>query len=297
MNNLLLHIGPYQVYAVPTGIFGLDGGAMFGTVPKVLWEKSLPADAFNRIRMQARVLLLRSEDRRILVDTGNGGDFVYKHGDKFGSKFAKMFNIQQDQLLEQLALLGIEANDITDVIHTHLHFDHCGGSTQYDALTQRIVPRFPKATYHVQKQNWENALAPNVRERASYLAPNFMPLWENGQLNLLQDTNQDIAPCIELISSNGHTVGQQLVKVSDQNTTLLYCGDLIPTSHHVRLAWIMGYDISPLTLMEEKNHWLSQAAKNNWHLFFEHDPDCDLAQVISDGGDFQVSQRSILKST
>lgn len=295
MAELSLTLGAYQVYPIPTGPFGLDGGAMFGTVPKPLWEKALPADAQNRVRMQARALLLVSSVHRILIDTGNGGDFVAKHGDKLGSKFASLFDIADDGLVQYLQALGLRVDDITDVILTHLHFDHAGGATTFDPQQQRIVPRFPNARYHVQQQNWENANAPNVRERASYLPANFLPLQAAGRLNLLADNIGLALPGIEVLLSHGHTRGQQLVKITGGDAVLVYCGDLIPTSHHVRLAWIMGYDIAPLTLIEEKQALLQEAAQHGWYLFLEHDPDCDVVQVDAVGEDFQVAARFCLR--
>lgn len=306
-----LQIGPYQILPIPTGLFGLDGGAMFGTVPKVLWEKQIPADPQNRIPMEARALLLKSPDRNILIDCGNGGHFVEKYGEKMGTKFAQMYNIDPNgpSLLGSLKKHGLEPDDITDVIFTHLHFDHCGGGTIAEG--GQIKPQFPRATYYVQKENFEIAQKPNIRERASYLTPNFLPLYEQGKLRLLDGPHEDLLPCVSVQLSHGHTQGQQWIKVSsktdrgpadlnhsvdskDSNSepsrTLAYCADVIATSAHVKRAWVMGYDLDPLKVIEEKTALLEDAAHEGWYLFFEHDPFIDACKVIKNGEDFAVSE-------
>lgn len=291
IQKLHLHIGPYEVCPIPTGIFGLDGGAMFGTVPKVLWERSNPADDRNRIQMEARALLLKSPGNNILIDTGNGKDFVVKYGEKLGTKFAEMYNIDDSgpSLLKSLAAHGLKPEDIQHVILTHLHFDHAGGATT--ALDGKLGPTFPRAQYWVQKANLETASHPNLRERASYYPANFQPLLDQGVLKLLDGAQENILPGISVFVSNGHTQGQQVVKVSDGKTTLLYCGDMVPTSSHVKIPWLMGYDLHPLMLMEEKQKYLSEAASQSWYLFFEHDPYCDAAQIEKSGHDFAVQKR------
>lgn len=286
-----LKIGDYEVCPVPTGIFALDGGAMFGTVPKVLWEKSNPPDEKNRILMEARGLLLKSAKRNILIDTGNGSDFVAKYGEKLGTKFSQMYGVEKNgpSLIGSIAKHGLKPQDITDVILTHLHFDHAGGATT--EREGKIVPTFPNARYYVQKANLETAAHPNLRERASYFPANFQPLMEAGVLTLLDGEKIDLLPGISVLISNGHTQGQQVVKISDSKSTLLYCGDVVPTSSHVRLAWIMGYDLEPLKIIEEKKKFLSEAADQKWYLFFEHDPYCDAALVSRDHSDFAVTSR------
>jgi glyoxylase-like metal-dependent hydrolase (beta-lactamase superfamily II) len=281
-----LKIGDYQLCAIPTGEFALDGGAMFGTVPKVLWEKSNPPDEKNRIPMEARALLLKSPQRKILIDTGNGGDFVAKYGEKLGAKFAEMYAVKPGaaSLLNSLKNAGVKPEDITDVILTHLHFDHAGGATcERDG---KLAPTFPKAQYYVQKSNLETALHPNIREKASYFAANFEPLQKAGVLKVLDGAVENLLPGVSVQVSDGHTRGHQFVKISDGKNTLIYCGDVIPTSSHVRTAWIMGYDLDPLKIIAEKTQILSQAADNNWFLFFEHDPYCDAAKVAPNKGDF-----------
>jgi glyoxylase-like metal-dependent hydrolase (beta-lactamase superfamily II) len=294
LKNSSLQIGPYTAHAIPTGIFGLDGGAMFGTVPKVLWEKTNPADDQNRIQMEARALLLDGgAGRRVLIDCGIGGDFIPKYGEKLGAKFAEMYAVSDESSIEKaLKSRGLGIDDITDVILTHLHFDHAGGATcQRDG---KLVATFPKARYYVQRANYETASKPNIRERASYYAPNFQPLIDAGSLTLLDGPVENLLPGISVSITNGHTRGQQIVKVTDGKTSLVYCGDLIPTSTHVRLAWVMGYDLEPLTLIEEKRQLLTPAAEHGWYLFFEHDPYLDVARVQASKEDFAVSERLVL---
>jgi glyoxylase-like metal-dependent hydrolase (beta-lactamase superfamily II) len=286
-----LTIGSYSIKPIPTGLFGLDGGAMFGTVPKVLWEKTNPADEHNRIEMEARALLLDGgPGGRILIDCGIGGDFIAKYGEKLGSKFAEIYSVSASSSVEKsLEAQGLTTKDIDHVILTHLHFDHCGGATKFDG--EKLVPTFENARYYVQRENYETAMKPNMREKASYFAPNFEPLKEAGVLQFLDGNKTDLLPGVSVLTTNGHTHMQQVVKVTDGTQTLLYCGDLIPTSTHVRLAWVMGYDLDPLTLIEEKRALLTQAARENWTLFFEHDPYADAARIEEAKGDFAVKER------
>lgn len=296
IKTLQLRIGDYEVIPLPTGIFGLDGGAMFGTVPKVLWEKSNPPDEKNRIPMEARALLLKSPTRKVVIDTGNGGDFILKYGEKLGAKFADLYNISATgpSLKKSLAAAGVAPEDVTDVILTHLHFDHAGGATT--ERDGKLASTFSNARYYVQSQNLETASKPNLREKASYFPANFEPLKQEGKLILLNGDQTDLLPMISVYVSNGHTQGQQIVKVSDGKTSLLYCGDVVPTSSHVRTAWLMGYDLNPVLLMEEKAKFLNEAAKENWYLFFEHDPYADCAQITQNGSDFAVKTRYHLSS-
>lgn len=286
-----LQIGPYKVSSLNTASFGLDGGAMFGTVPKVLWSKTNPADELNRILMQCRCLLIENvkNDQKILVDTGLGADFEEKYGPKLGPKFSKMYAISSNKSGVEKALSdrGVKPEQITDVILTHLHFDHAGGATK--SIDGEIVPAFKNATYFIQKDNFENAKNPNLREKASYYECNFMPLIS--QLKMLE------GPCeifdhIYCTISNGHTVGQQNIwienKADEKSNALLYCADLIPTATHVRLPWVMGYDLNPLLLIEEKREALTKASKSNMFIFFEHDPYCEAALVTNYNTDFRL---------
>lgn len=291
IKKIHLQIGDYEICPVPTGLFGLDGGAMFGTVPKVLWEKSNPPDEKNRIPMEARALLLKSPTKKILIDTGNGSDFVAKYGDKLGNKFAEMYGVNTEgpSLLKSLAAHHVKPEDVTDVILTHLHFDHAGGATT--EKNGQIVPTFSNATYWVQKTNLQTASKPNIREKASYFGSNFEPINQLGKLKLVDGPQTNLLPGISVLISNGHTQGHQMVKVSDGKTSLLYCGDVVPTSSHVRLAWVMGYDLEPLKLIEEKTTVLGPAADEKWYLYFEHDPYCDAATIQRSGNDFALVER------
>lgn len=292
-----LKIATYQVHPIATGLFGLDGGAMFGTVPKVLWEKTNPPDAQNRISMEARALLLKDSKNKknILIDTGNGGDFIAKYGEKLGASFAKMYNVDQSglSLIKSLAANSISPSDITDVILTHLHFDHAGGATTTDA-SGKLVPTFPNATYYVQAANLETAKSPNRREKASYFPANFQPLIDSGKLKVLNGPQLDLLPGIHVSISNGHTQGHQNVIVADSQSQLIYCGDVVPTSSHVRSAWIMGYDLDPLTLIEEKRALLSKSNEKQTYYFFEHDPYCEFATVEFLNDDFKVKEKFVL---
>lgn len=296
MNNIenkKLRIGPYEVCPIPTGFFGLDGGAMFGTVPKILWSKSNPPDELNRIPMEARGLLLKSPNCNILIDTGNGSDFILKHGEKLGGKFKELYAMDTTgpSLLKSLKSYGLQPEDLHHVILTHLHFDHAGGATC--EVDGKLAPTFKNAQYYVQRGNLETAQKPNLREKASYFSSNFQPLIDAGILNLLDGDVKNLLPSIDVLVSHGHTQFQQLVYVHDEKsqTRLLYCGDVVPTSSHVKLPWLMGYDLNPLLLMEEKQKFLGPAADDSCYLFFEHDPYCDAALIERNGHDFNVKNR------
>lgn len=296
LNQIDLTIAGYKIYPIPTGQFGLDGGAMFGTVPKVLWQKTNPADEHNRIKMEARALLLVSSTKKILIDTGNGSDFKEKYGEKLGAKFSEMYAIDENgpSLISSLKKQNVNPDDITDVILTHLHFDHAGGATKHE--NGKIVPTFKNATYHLQKSNLDNANNPNQREQASYFKVNFEALTANNKLNTLENTTTSPLKGISFFISNGHTEGHQSVVISDDKTQLIYCGDVIPTATHVRSAWVMGYDLNPLQLMEEKKQLLNLSQNNKQtYYFFEHDPYCDVATVEPDKNDFKVKERFWLK--
>lgn len=261
--NRAVKIGPYEISAIETGNFRLDGGAMFGVVPKPLWSKPCPADELNRIAMTARCLLIESSDRKILVDCGIGD----KDDDKFRTIFAVDFSALN--LQSSLAQRGITPDQITDVIYTHLHFDHAGGSTVRDGRDLR--PLFRKARHYVQKRQWEHAFTRNERDRASYFEQNYCPVNDAGLLVLL-DGELELFPGIEILLSNGHTPALQTITISDSVNTLWYPTDLVPLAAHIPLAYIMGYDLWPVTTLSDKKKYLSRAVDENWTLFFEHDP-------------------------
>lgn len=289
-----LKIGEYSLKSIPTGIFGLDGGAMFGVVPKNLWGIKHKPDEENRIALESRVLLLESDTSKIIIDTGNGGDFILKHGDRLGSKFARLYNIPKTLLIDNLAKQDIKPDDITHVILTHLHFDHAGGVTT-EGETGKLIPTFKNAKHYIQKRNLENAKNPNPREKASYYKANFESLLEFDVLETI-DGNCDLMNNISVLEVDGHTIGMQVVKIHDDNTTLIYCTDAIPTTSHVKLAWGMGYDINPLLVVKEKKSLLKKASKENWYLYFQHDPIIECAKVKDNGKDFEVHSTYYLES-
>jgi glyoxylase-like metal-dependent hydrolase (beta-lactamase superfamily II) len=257
-----MKIGKYDLFTIQSGFIGLDGGAMFGIIPKPLWEKTNPADQVNRVTLATRNLLLVSDSKKILIDTGMG--------DKWDEKSRNIFRIDENLSLEKALLQkGFSFEEITDVILTHLHFDHTGGSTKFQ--NEKLVPAFPNATYHVQKQNFNYALNPTDRDRGSYLKENFEPLAKEGVLNLLTENYFDENISLEII--NGHTFGQQMIKISDGSKTVLYCADLLPFVSHIRLPYIMAYDLQPLVTLAEKKKYLKQALDENWILYFGHDPE------------------------
>lgn len=263
-------IGDYTLHSIETGTFGLDGGAMFGVVPKPLWEKRLPADSRNRIPLSMRCLLLESSDRLVLVDNGIG--------DKYTDKFASLYNIDHEttNLAQSLKKCGFAVDDVTDVVLTHLHFDHVGGSTTRRGDRLELV--FPGARHFVQRAQWESANAPNARERASFLEENIEPIARSENL-VLVDGEGEFLPGIEAITANGHTDKMQMIKVSDTVTDLVFVADLLPTRHHFGAPWTMAYDIRPLESMTEKELFLNRAAEGNWTLFFEHDVGCEICSV------------------
>lgn len=258
-----MRIGIYEVHPVETGRFALDGGAMFGVVPKPLWEKTSPPDEKNRISLAARALLLQGGGRTVLIDTGNGG--------KFNEKLRSIYRIENgaSDIVTSLARLGVTPEGVTDVILTHLHFDHAGGAT---TLVNGIaVPAFPRARYYVQAEHWRAAQVPTERDRASFFPDDFLPL-RRGEVLQFTEGEGEILPGITVRLVHGHTSALQCPVVSDGRTTLFYCADLVPTSSHVPLPWIMAYDLRPLVTLEEKRRLLAQAADERWIMFFEHDP-------------------------
>lgn len=256
------------VYPIATQNFKLDGGAMFGVVPKTLWHKTNPANAHNRIDLAARCLLLEEGNRLILIDTGLGN--------KQSEKFFSYYDLWGENSLERsLATLGFCANDITDVFLTHLHFDHCGGAVQWNKNRTGYEPAFKNATYWTNPAHWDWAIHPNAREKASFLKENLLPLQESGQLCFVQQKDTPFIETSELGFGihcvDGHTERQMLPHLQYKGKTLVFVADLIPTVGHIPLPYIMGYDTRPLLTLQEKARFLEEAAEKNWLLFFEHD--------------------------
>jgi len=271
----------WKIEIIETGLFKLDGGAMMGSVPKVLWEKTNPCDSLNRIDLAMRCLLLDNGNDVILIETGIGN--------KNNQKFVDMFSIKQSSfpLKDGLKEHGYKLEDITHVILTHLHFDHAGGATYLDK--GKNMPTFPNANYIISKSNWEAALNPNPKDRASYLLDNFNPILDCGQLTLVED-NCEIMESITGMSFYGHTTGQQLIKVSAENDTLVFCSDLIPLKSHLKLPWIMGYDLNAMKTLEEKTFFLNEASKNNWLLLFYHDPKVIAARIEKGDKSYNIKE-------
>ena len=258
-----MKIGRYTLKIIKSGFFALDGGAMFGIVPKPLWEITNPPDYANRIKLATRNLLLSDGSRKILIDTGMGT--------KWNKKMKEIYSISEEITIESaLADNGVKVEDITDIILTHLHFDHTGGSTKNE--NGKVIPTFPNAKYYVQKQNFDWAINPSDRDKGSYLKENFSSLFEEGVLEFTTG-DEEFDDEIKMIVVNGHTFGQQLIKISDAVNTFLYCCDLFPTVSHIPIPYVMGYDLQPLVTVSEKQKILRQAVDENWRMFFEHDPD------------------------
>ena len=280
-------LGRWTIHFLRSGTFGLDGGAMFGSVPKVLWERTHPADEANRITLALRHLLIEGEGRRILVDTGMG--------QKWSEKQVRMFRIEQPEHALDGALegAGCSREEVSDVILTHLHFDHAGGATVADESAKpdsEIVPAFPNARYYTQRSQWELANHPSPKDRASFIPDNFVPLERHGRLELL-DGGEEIAPGVEILVGNGHTDGHQMVKISGGGETMVFLGDTIPTTSHLRLPYIMGYDLRPLETMAEKQRLLARAGEEGWWLFFDHDPEVPGVKIKAGARDWEISER------
>lgn len=261
-----------KLYPVETGRFRLDGGAMFGVVPKPLWERTNPSDSKNRINMAMRCLLIEDDNRLILIDNGLGN--------KYNDKFAKLYGVdyEHSSLDNSLERLGFHRDEITDVILTHLHFDHCGGSTEWHSAREKHVVTFENAHFWVQKTHLEWALDPNPREGASFYSENIEPLMQSGQLRMLEGETE-LFPGISLKVVNGHTEAQQLPLIQYKGKNILFAGDLFPTYGHLPLPYVMGYDVRPLVTMEERSIFLPWLEKEEIILFYEHDPENECGLV------------------
>lgn len=278
-------LGGYTLHLLDAGHFALDGGAMFGIIPQPLWSRQIPPDASGRVPMRMRCLLLEGHGRCLLVDTGLG--------DKYDDKFARIYDVddRHASLLRSLKQAGFGPGDVTDVVLTHLHFDHAGGGT-----TRRLdgtpVPTFPNATYHVQATHWAWAHE-SPRERASFFPENLAPLEASGQLHLTHAANSApgaLFPHLELRTVHGHTRGMQLPTLVADGQTVFFAADLLPTTAHVPLLWIMAYDIAPLETLAEKERLLAQAADEAWTVVFEHDAATAVGRIVRTArGDFAVA--------
>lgn len=268
-----MQLGDYKINPIECGTLGLDGGAMFGVIPKTIWEKTNPADDRNRITLAMRAMLIQGKGMNLLVECGAG--------DKFNDKLKGIYSIDysQSSLESSLSKAGLNREDITHVVLTHLHFDHTGGATRLNGEGV-LSATFPNATYFIHQTQWDTAFNPTPRDKASYFHENYELLKTNGQLELVQNEGELFAE-IETIVVNGHTPGQMLIKISGGERVLLYIADLVPTSSHLPVPFLMSYDLEPLKTMEEKERVLSQAVEENWILFYGHDPFIVATEVIN----------------
>ncbi len=277
---LIYEDGKLKVHLINGGNFWLDGGAMFGVVPKVLWERLIDVNDKNQIPMSTYSLLIEfnNEERKILVETG--------FGDKYSEKERKIYGFENKTIIDSLKGEGFPPEVVTDVVLTHLHFDHAGGATILKG--DEAVPSFPRANYYVQSDQWEHALNPNERDKASYFPWNYLPLMESGQVTILEGETE-IADGIVLIPTEGHTPGHQSVLIEGENRKIFYAGDLLPTSRHVPLPYIMSYDLYPVTTLKVKKDILLRAVNENWLVIFEHDYDTPVGVIeIDEKGKFKA---------
>ncbi|MDO5608623.1 MAG: MBL fold metallo-hydrolase [Capnocytophaga sp.] len=265
-----------KLYPIETANFKLDGGAMFGVVPKTIWQKTNPADADNRIDLAARCLLIEDGNRLILIDTGMGN----KQSEKFFGYYSLSEKYDLDRSLRKH---GFVPQDITDVFMTHLHFDHCGGAVQWNDDRSGYQPTFANARYWTNQAHWQWATHPNEREKASFLKENILPIQESGQLHFVDTPGNSFAENSELgfgiLFADGHTEKQMLPYIRYQEKTIVYVADLLPTAGHIPLPYVMGYDTRPLLTLDEKKSFLDEAADNEYYLFLEHDATHELCTV------------------
>ena len=255
-----MKLGNLEFHILLDGHVYLDGGAMFGVIPKVMWEKKVPADARNRIQLAMNCLLIHAGGKNILVETGAGG--------KMGPKMGDIYGLDGPFLNDRLHDHGLDRTEIDIVINTHLHFDHCGGNTRVEK--DKVVASYPNAKYVVQRGEFEHAKNPNERDRASYFLENYVPIEAAGKLALLE-ADRALAPGVELIRVPGHTANMQCVKLTGGGKTAFFFADLVPTAAHLPLPWIMGYDLYPMTTLENKKKWIPEVIQEGWIALFGHD--------------------------
>ena len=280
-----MRIGDYDLYSIETSEFSLDGGAMFGIIPKPIWEREAPSDALNRIDMVTRSLLLCSDERKILIDTGNGT--------KWEEKYREIYNIDTSRynIDNSLTKYGFNADDITDIICTHLHFDHAGGNTKIDDGT--IVPTFPNAKYWVTKEHWDLANHPSQKDSGSFIEHDWKVLAENGMIETVNG-NEPFIKGIDSYITQGHTAGLLHPMISDGNKTLFYGADIFPLAAHISIPWVMAYDVQPVVTMKEKEILLPKMQDEEWILFLEHDPKIQACTVHQDGKHFKMNESVLI---
>ena len=277
-----MKIGKYDLYSVETSEFGLDGGAMFGIIPKPVWEKKVSADELNRVNMVTRSLLLVSDEKKILIDTGNGT--------KWEEKYKKIYDINTDQynIEKSLGKYGFSSEQITDVICTHMHFDHIGGNTKIKS--GEVVPTFPNAKYWISEENWKLANHPSQKDAGSFIEHDWKVLAENQMIEII-DGREPFIEGIETFVTHGHTPGLLHPIVSDGSNKLFYGADIFPMVAHIPIPWVMAYDVQPVVTMEEKQKLLQKMEREDWILFFEHDPHIQACTVHKDGKHYKLNKR------
>jgi len=275
-----MKFGDYRVEVVPDCEFRLDGGAMFGVVPRNLWSRKFPPDEQNRIRMNMNCVFIDTGSEKILIETGIG--------DKWSEKHRAMYGIDRKQSLDESlqSIAGVNANEITIVINTHLHFDHAGGNSKHDE-SGTLVASFPNARYFISRAEYEHAESPSERDRASYLVENWRPLKASDQLELME-ANYEVVPGLRMETHAGHNRSMQCWRLDRGGQTLFGFADLVPTRAHVPFAWIMGYDLYPIETLEAKKTLLPEAAREGWACLFYHDPDQPLGRIVEDAGKLQA---------
>ena len=268
-----------NLYSIETGNFKLDGGAMFGVVPKAIWQKTNPSNDLNMIDMAARSLLIETETKLVLIDAGLG--------DKQDEKFFSHYHRWGEHSIEgSIKNAGFESGDITDVFFTHLHFDHCGGAVIRKG--GRLVPRFENASFWVNRDHWSWATSPNSREKASFLPENILPLKDSGKLNLIDSGENPLG--FDILTVSGHTEKMMLPLLKFKNKTIVFVSDLIPTAGHIRVPFIMGYDTRPLLTLREKASFLEKASKNGFLLFLQHDINNEIIELKKENNKFKLNK-------
>ncbi|MFZ2956477.1 MAG: MBL fold metallo-hydrolase [Candidatus Ozemobacteraceae bacterium] len=272
-----MKVGPFEVSVLVEGSMRIDGGSVFGSIPRIFWEKLMPPDAQNRVKLGLRQVLVKAPGINILIDAGVGN--------KLPDRVMKMYGIELTSTWEErLAPHGLTPDDITHVIFTHLHFDHSGGATHASPDGTEIFPTFPKARHFIQEGEWHDACSPNERTRRSYLFENFLPLQNEGQLQLLS-ADHEIVEGVRTMVTGGHTRLHQMIVIGDNNNRLFVPGDICPTSCHLSVAWQTSFDLYPLEALQARKTFLSKALNTRQPVFFSHDP----------AGDFRVLTGSIEK--
>lgn len=272
-----------KLYTIDAGFFKLDGGAMFGVIPKTIWSKKIPSDDLNLCSWAMRCLLIEDGQRLILIDTGMGDkqpqkwqNYYFRHG--------------EGELVKSIRQAGFSANDVTDVVLSHLHFDHAGGAISWNSDKTNFRLTFPNATYWTHSEHWATATNPNPREAATFLNENILPIQESGNLNFLDKINQPLGANIDFLFADGHTEKMVMPVITYQDKKIVFAADTMPSHAHIRIPYVMGYDVRPLETMKEKATLLEKAANEKWIIYFDHDPFYDCATIEKVDGKFAATE-------